>query len=84
MNQQIVSWIEKMSGEQAQCSCGKMCHIDFMIKHDYVELWVFCGKCFKTTRVVEPIITIKTAQINLIDKMMEALKRSFKRGCEEQ
>ena len=78
MNNEVRTWIEKMSNETAQCKCGKTCDIDLTICNRFVEVRAYCIDCDRTVLVRESVSCVKEACIDLVDEMLKALKRKFK------
>lgn len=77
MNNEVRTWIEKMSNETAQCKCGKKCEVFFTIRNHLVEVRTYCFDCDRTLVVRESVSCVKEAYIDLVDEMLKALKRKF-------
>ena len=77
MNNELRTWIEKMSNETAQCKCGKKCDVSFTIRHHLVEVRTYCFDCDRTLVVRESVSCVKEACIDLVDEMLKELKRKF-------
>ena len=77
MNNEVRTWIEKMSNETAQCKCGKKCDVFFTIHNHLVEVRAYCFACDRTLVVRESVTCVKEACIDLVDEMLKVLKRKF-------
>jgi len=85
MNENVLNWITKISKIYAQCSCGKLCHIDVTIKKDMLTYRVYCPDCDKIYTQYQSIYAFEDFMIaDIEDILIDKIRREFKKEIHKE
>lgn len=80
MNKTVSDWITKIAKTYAQCSCGKLCHIDVTIRHNMLVYRVICPDCNKVYAQYQSIHAFEDMMIiDVEDMLIDKIRREFKK-----
>ena len=85
MNENVLNWITKISKIYAQCSCGKLCHIDVTIRHNMLVYRVICPDCNKVYAQYQSIYAFEDFMIaDIEDILIDKIRREFKKEIHKE
>ena len=80
MEKTVSDWITKIAKTYAQCSCGKLCHIDVTIKKDMLTYRAYCPDCNKMYTQYQSIYAFENIIIaDVEDMLIDKFRREFKK-----
>jgi len=80
MDKKVLDWITKISKTYAQCSCGKLCHIDVTIKKDMLTYRAYCPNCNKIYTQYQSIYAFENIiMADVEDMLIDKVRREFKK-----
>ena len=82
MNEKVLEWITKITNSFAQCSCGKICHINVTIRERDILFRTICPNCSKVYSHSEHILLVSNANVDLTDYIIEDVRRELKKPLE--
>ena len=82
MNEKVLEWITKITNSFAECSCGKICHIDVTIRERDILFRAICPNCRKVYSHCEHILLVGNANVDLTDYIIEDVRRELKKPLE--
>ena len=82
MNEKILEWITKITNSFAECSCGKICHVDVTIRERDILFRAICPNCRKAYSHCEHILMVSNASVDLTDYIIEDVRRELKKPLE--
>ena len=82
MNEKILEWITKITNSFAECSCGKICHVDVTIRERDILFRAICPNCRKAYSHCKHILMVSNASVDLTDYIIEDVRRELKKPLE--
>ena len=85
MDKTVSDWITKIAKTYAQCSCGKLCHIDVTIRHNMLVYRVICPDCNKVYTQYQSVYAFKDIMIaDVEDMLIDKIRREFKKEIHKE